>query len=320
MSIDGVEIDGVEYDTVRGLMAAIARAHYLDGLSRVEIAERFGISRFRVARLLERARDEGIVTIRINDSGLPDQALADRLRDALGLRLCRVVRSHGDDDAVRHQVGAVAARFLSDSVAENEILGIAWGRTRTAMMTQLTHLPRLTVVQLTGFVAGDLESSPIAVIRHAALRSGGDVFPIFAPLYVRDLATAQSLREHPDIRAAMELFPKVTTAVLSVGAWDTDASQLKKAVPPGEEPDDGITSWYADIAGILLNEDGTQLDPEFEQRSISITFEQLRAVPRVIAVAGGAEKAGAVKAVARAGLIEELITDHKLALKILGED
>ncbi len=304
-------------DSERGLMATVARAHYVDGVSKVDIAEQLGISRFKVARLLERAREEGVVTIQINDSGLPDEALALRLRDALGLKACHVVRSHGDDDAVRHQVGAIAANLLSGSVTEDEILGIAWGRTLTAMMSQLSSLPRLTVVQLTGFVEGDLESSPIAVIRHAALRSGGDVYPIFAPLYVSDPATAESLREHPDICRAMRLFPSVTTAVLSVGQWGTDASQLKRAVPPGETITDGVGEWYADIAGILLNADGTQTAPDFERLSISITLEQLRAVPRVIAVAGGSEKAGAVLAVARAGLISELVTDHSLALAVL---
>ncbi len=298
-------------------MATVARSHYVDGVSKVDIAEQLGISRFKVARLLERAREEGIVTIQINDSGLPDESLAAQLREVLGIDVCQVVRSYGDADAVRQQVGAVAADHLSRSVSENEILGIAWGRTLTAMMSQLSSLPRLTVVQLTGFISGDIESSPISVIRHAALRSGGDVYPIFAPLYVSDPATAESLREHPDICQAMRLFPSVTTAVLSVGQWGTDASQLKRAVPPGEAITDGISEWYADIAGILLNADGTQVAPEFERLSLSITFEQLRVVPRVIAVAGGAQKAGAVLAVARAGLISELITDHSLALAVL---
>lgn len=54
-------------DQNRALLAAVARAHYIDDLSRVEIAETFGISRFKVARLLARAREEGIVTIKIND-------------------------------------------------------------------------------------------------------------------------------------------------------------------------------------------------------------------------------------------------------------
>ena len=36
--------------------AAIARRYYLDGRSKLEIAEEFGLSRFKVARLLDEAR------------------------------------------------------------------------------------------------------------------------------------------------------------------------------------------------------------------------------------------------------------------------
>ncbi len=45
------------------LISRIARAYYLDGHSRVEIADQLDISRFRVARMLETARTSGIVHI-----------------------------------------------------------------------------------------------------------------------------------------------------------------------------------------------------------------------------------------------------------------
>ncbi len=51
----------------RALLATVARAHHLEDQSRVEIAQVFGISRFKVTRLLKRARDEGIVSIEIHD-------------------------------------------------------------------------------------------------------------------------------------------------------------------------------------------------------------------------------------------------------------
>ena len=45
--------------------ALIARRYYLDGKQKNEIAQELGISRFKVARLLDDARDAGIVDIRI---------------------------------------------------------------------------------------------------------------------------------------------------------------------------------------------------------------------------------------------------------------
>lgn len=51
------------------LMVHAARRYYLDDASKVAIAEELDISRFKVARLLEEARDQGIVRIDVVDPG-----------------------------------------------------------------------------------------------------------------------------------------------------------------------------------------------------------------------------------------------------------
>ena len=68
-----------------------------------------------------------------------------------------------------------------------------------------------------------------------------------------------------------------------------------------------------------MTDDGTPVNEAFAERSINISYAQLRDVPRSIAVAGGAAKAPAIRAVARGGLITELVTDHALALAVLGD-
>lgn len=306
-------------DNDRALMAAVARAHYLEDRSRVDISDALGISRFKVARLLTRAREEGVVTIEIHDWGLPDVELSQRLQERLGLDHCLVVRSHGDDDTVRQQIGGAAARALSESLREDEVLGVTWGRTLTATVSQFDHLPRLSIVQLTGVVAGDLASSPIEVVRQTSRRSGGDVYPIFSPLIVDDLETAKSLRRHPDIRSAMDLFPAVTTALLSVGAWNPPVSQVRDVLPIDDLANALSKGCVADIAGILIQSDGTPVDADFQDRCVNISYEQLQKVPRVVAVAGGAAKADAIRTVSRVGLITELFTDHTLAEAVLAE-
>ncbi|QTV80125.1 sugar-binding transcriptional regulator [Microbacterium sp. NIBRBAC000506063] len=309
-----------ELDSERGLTAAVARAHYLEDRSRVEIAEMFEISRFKVARLLTRAREEGIVTIGIHDGGLPDPVLATRLGERLGLRRCEVIRSHGDDDNVRTQVGYAAASLLSETLVPDEVLGVAWGRTLTATASQLEYLPPVSIVQLTGVVSNDIASSPIEVARQASRTSGGKVYPIFAPLFVEDRDVAASLRSHPDIRAAIDLFPAVTTALLSIGAWNPRDTQIREAMPPDvlEVAESG--GYVADIAGILLKADGTPVDPNFQDRCINIHFDQLLAIPRIVCVAAGASKAEAVLAISRAGLLTELVADHVLAEAIFATD
>ena len=54
------------------LAALVARRYYLDQRSKVEIAGELGLSRFKIARLLDMARDSGLVRIEIGHPSLID--------------------------------------------------------------------------------------------------------------------------------------------------------------------------------------------------------------------------------------------------------
>src|SRR5690606_1502896 len=64
------------------LKVALASEHRLEGVPKIELARRHGLSRFQVARLLDEARAEGIVRIEVVDptaAGRDLSPLAERL-------------------------------------------------------------------------------------------------------------------------------------------------------------------------------------------------------------------------------------------------
>src|SRR5579859_7153434 len=91
------------------LAARVARQFYLEGVSKVDIADRLGISRFRVARLLDSARDAGMVRIEI---GLPggslDAGLSAELCAVFGLRHAFVFNFPEDESPLRQRLGEAA--------------------------------------------------------------------------------------------------------------------------------------------------------------------------------------------------------------------
>src|ERR1700760_4592899 len=101
------------------LAARVARQFYLDGVSKVDIAERLGISRFRVARLLDSAREAGMVHIEI---GLPggslDLGLSAELCAAFGLQQAFAFSFPDQDEpALRARLGEAAGQALMDIIA-----------------------------------------------------------------------------------------------------------------------------------------------------------------------------------------------------------
>ena len=298
-------------------MALAARRFFLEDRSKVEIGNELGMSRFKVARLLEQARASGVVTITVHDSGMPVPALAGRLCRHLGLTNAVVVEAGSAPDDVRSAVGTAAARLLGETLGADEVVGLSWGRTLAAMSASLPELPRVTVVQLTGAAGVNLEDSPVEIVRQVALRSGGSAYPIFAPLVVDDAAMAVGLRRQPGVAAAFALFEHLTVAVVSVGSWDPPDSQLFSYFPIKERNDLCERGVVAEVVATLIADDGSWPAPEMADRSVAIPGEKLRRVPRIIAAAGGADKTRAVRAAVLAGLCTELVTDRSLAEAVL---
>src|SRR5258708_38102369 len=98
------------------LAARVARQFYLEGVSKVDIADRLGISRVRVAKLLDSARETGMVRIEIGlPGGTLDVGLSAELCSALGLMHAFVFNFPDDDEPpLRLRLGGSAGRARVD--------------------------------------------------------------------------------------------------------------------------------------------------------------------------------------------------------------
>ena len=96
-------------------------------------------------------------------------------------------------------------------------------------------------------------------------------------------------------------------------SWEPADSQLLSTLSREEVEALREQGVRADIAAILVDDAGAVVRSEVTERFIAISPEQMRQIPRVVAVAGGAAKGGAIAAAARAGLITGLVADRTLA-------
>lgn len=301
----------------RSLLVAVARRFYIEDASKVEIANEFKLSRFKVARLLELARELEIVTIELDDGGVMIPDLSEALAARLGLKHATVVESHGSPDAVRKQIGLAAAEHLHHILRDGDTVGVSWGRTIRTMADALPSLPRVSVVQLTGTVGSSLADSPVEMVRKVAQNSGGSTHTIFTPMVVDDIRTASSLRAQSDVANVLARMDHLDAAILALGSWVPPESQLRETVRPEVRDELERQGVVAEVGALLLNDAGEVIAEDFTERCIAITEAQLRATTRVVLVGGGARKMRAALAVAKSGLLTEIVTDRSLAEAIL---
>jgi DNA-binding transcriptional regulator LsrR (DeoR family) len=282
------------------LTASIARRYYIDGRSKIDIADEFGLSRFKVARLLESALESGLVRIEIRSEGGIDVDLSARLQERFGLQHSVVVDTpDGDAKSLREHLGRAAAELLSEVITSEDVLGLAWARAVSAMARELPALPGTPVVQLTGALAlPDGRDTSVDVVRDA---------------------TARALRQQPEVAQAFDQLPSVTKAVAGIGLWEPGQSTLYDASSESDREVLRRLGVCADVSGVFLDAGGEPVETELAERMIGINYEQMRSIPELIAIPYGAAKAPAVLAALRSGLVGGIVTHTGLAQLVLDD-
>lgn len=296
----------------------VARRFYIQQQTKSQIADELGISRFKVARLLETAMAEGIVRIEINDQGDINTELAEKLRRKYGLNAALVL--DGPDVAASslfEPLGLLAADFLEESLADGQLLGISWGRTLSATSKALTRLPKVDVVQAGGSPAGlDLSQNPTELVHRFARTSGGIAYPLFGPMWVDDPALIDRLRNETSIANAMSRYDKIDVLAVGIGSWRPQESCLCSGFPDDWRRNALKNNVYADLCATLIDRDGRAVPSPLDETGLCLSTAQLRRIPERIGIGGGMEKVDAIGAVLNGGWITTLITDAGVARKL----
>ncbi len=309
-----------DYDP-RYIYSLVVRRYFAEMKTKIEIAEELGVSRFKVARLIDEAIEQEYVKFLFPKQQLLDKEIASNicekyhLQDAIVLSVSESWSSH---EQLNEKLGGITASYLSNTLTEGMKIGVAWGRVLSSTVSQLTSLPTLDVVQLSGVHPGiEFSQGPIDLIHKIAAISNGKAHPMYVPMWVDDESLAEKLASDQAVLDTQQYYSQLDVVITGIGAWKTGSSSLCDIFPvPWQKPlfEQDIT---ADVCVTLLNGQGEVLDSPMSRLGFGISTEQLRNTRQVIGVAGGEEKFAGVVASLRSGLLDVLITDFDTAIKLL---
>jgi len=308
------------------LLYRIGQSYYVDGLTQQQIAKRFGLSRPKVSRLLRQARDAGIVNITLvpPTSGMAD--LERELERKYGLEevVVVLVRDPQNLSAVARELGPAAAECLVRSVRGDETVGITWGTTILAVVDALPFKswPNVTIVQIMGGLGpvDELEHST-ELAQRAAQRLNARLRLLPAPAVVSTQAAAQALKSDNQIAETLALAARADIALVGLGVPSPDAILLRDGNIITQKDLKLVkeAGGIGDIALRYIDAYGAPLDLEINERIVGLTLEQIKAIPRVIGVAGGEAKYELIRAALRGKILSVLVTDHATAQALLAE-
>lgn len=306
------------------ILYKIAKAYYEKRLTQQEIANRYGLSRMKVSRLLAKAVNEKIVQIRIITPNDQFTDLEHQLEEKYGMKEVVItnIKTNNEKDLFQ-EIGRTSAEYLISILQGNEIICLTWGRTLLNLINNLSaqEYPGLKVAQMLGGLG-----EPEAEFHGTDLaRRMAQIFTtrprlIHAPGILKNKKLCDELKEDIQVKNTLLLAAKANIAVVGIGSFTEGGTILKSNILT--EKDKQTLNKHnvtGDISLRFFNKEGQFINTELDDRIVGLSTDEILNIPRIIGVAGGLAKYNSIKAAVKGKLISVLITDHNVAERLANE-
>ncbi|ANB57966.1 central glycolytic regulator [Anoxybacillus sp. B7M1] len=256
--------------------------------------------------------------------------LEDVMKELLGLKdLEKKVKSllpveeviivAGDSDLspwVKKEMGRACVACMKEKLSDQSIVAVTGGTTMAAVADMMMPDPKqhgILFVPARGGLGEHVENQANTICAKMAEKAMGNYRLLHVPDHLSQEAY-QSLIEEPAVKEVLQLIKSSNIVVHGIGDAITMAERRKTS----REDMEKIKQRHAvaEAFGYYFNQAGEVVH---KVQTIGIQLEDIKRVQHVIAVAGGASKAKAIKAYMKQAPRSILITDEGAARALTGE-
>ncbi|HPT83837.1 MAG TPA: sugar-binding transcriptional regulator [Limnochordia bacterium] len=298
----------------------IAWLYYMENLTQSEIADRLGLTRLMVHRILQKCLQEGLVHVVINHPQVYCQTLGSQLEATFDLKNALVIPSSPDPQVQKRNLGTVSARLIGRFITNGTTVGVGWGSTlaETARYLLRKNHDNVTVVSLMGGMIKSAGNNSYEVALQVAEALNAVCYNYMAPMFVDTPEDRETIMRLRHIEAVRQLARKASVAVIGLGEVSAECTFARSGVITAAEVDELMRAGaVADILGNFIDLNGQLVDVDLNRRVVGATLEDLAAIENVFVVAGGLRKAQAISAALRSGCVDYIITDAETAEQVL---
>jgi DNA-binding transcriptional regulator LsrR (DeoR family) len=300
------------------IITKAARLYYEEQLTQTEIAAKLGTSQVAVSRLLKRAEEYGIVRTTVISPPGAFAELEGLLEQRFGLSQMVVAEASRDtEEAVLSAIGSASAQLVESLLKPGEVIGISsWSASLLSMVDQMhpvRKLQKCTVVQMLGGIGSpSAEKHANHLATRLARLVNGDARFLPAPGIVGSPSAARILLQDPYVRETIELFDKITLALVGIGSVEPSALVASSGNSFSSEElaiiqQNGVVG---DICLRFYDANGKELKEPFGHRVIGIDLDRLSRIRTTVGIAGGKRKFAAILAALRGKWVNTLVTDQ----------
>ncbi|MBE7209946.1 MAG: sugar-binding transcriptional regulator [Gluconacetobacter diazotrophicus] len=303
----------------------IATLYYYEDVTQEELSRRFSMSRAKISRLLQKARADGLVEIRVHQPSSVGAELEKAFVERFGVERLLVSVDHRDAEAQRTAVARLVAAHLERTLSPGRTVAVGMGRNVAAVADTLVNPPRggvTFVCAIGGSVRAGEYMNADHICRRLAARFGGESETLYAPALVTDATLRDVLYRNDTVKLTLDRARRADTALIGVGDLSEDSNMVRMGwFSPAEIAEARLAGTIGDTMGYdFIDIHGRPADTGMQGRIIGLSREDLARIPDVIAIAAENTKAPAILGALRTGVINTLATSFTNAHTILRLD
>ncbi len=302
------DIDKIE------LLVQVARLYYEYNFSQNEIAKKVNLSRPYISKLLNEAKQEGIVKIEINDPVRTENLMEKKLREFYGLNKVIVVPKTEDIKPLQ-QVGEAVARYLNTIIKDGDVIGFSWGETIyecAKALNKREDLKNIVTVQMCGGVSNterNVYVSEISKSFSAMLNSTGYVLPF--PAIVDNEQIKVAIDREQTMQKVRHYVEQANIAIVTMGKFGKLCALSRADYLKSDEVERLIEKGaVGDICTHIINGQGEICDEQLDARTVAISYESIKSIETRIGVAIGGSKVNCIFGALRGGVVNVFVTDE----------
>jgi DNA-binding transcriptional regulator LsrR (DeoR family) len=306
-------------------LSAVAHMYFKMEMSQSEIAEKLGLSKVAVSRMLQKAKKQNIYQINITLPFHINEDIADRLKKRYALDNVIVVKNPQSNGnvSISRLIGMVWAYYMSVSLKDNCTFGIGIGHTIGYFVDSLIPMKTdgVHIVQLQGGLTDVDFYNPFTITQKACqhLKTKGTYITSSAIVDTKE--QRDSIIEDPPIgKPIKEMWKKCDKAIFGIGLIDKGTFIAPNVIGTDKIEEIKNLGVIGNIMGHCLDINGKFIATEIDEKLVSIPIEILKTISERIALAGGKQKASAIRSALLSGIVTTLVTDESAAELVLHEN
>lgn len=311
-----------DIDPEESLAIRAAWLHYAGGLTQAAVAKRLGLPSVKAHRLIARAVADGVVKVSIDGEIVECAQLEDQLCARFGLDYCEVAPDLGEEGMPLRALGLAGAGFLRREIERGDhgTIGLGHGRTLAAAVQQMPRVEATGVrfVSLLGGLTRNYAANPHDVMHRLAEKTGAQAYVMPVPFFANSERDRAILLAQPGVREIFDLSNGAALKIVGIGTADAGAQLVASGmIEPREIAEINAAGGMGEMLGHFFDAKGRVLETTLTARTLAVDLDGPKG-SRIVAIAGGLAKAGAIRAVLESGRLKGLITDEPTARALMG--